>query len=317
MLAGQKLQENGVEIALFPGLQLIANPHKDYIACDFGGTDFYAPNKVIVKRNSSSTYHGVYFWTVEPVLTKDHGITHLSYLLLHDNDVSDLSVGKVIEQGQEWYQQGGFGTNGATSYAKHIHLCVAIGHTLKTEYVNGHQQLVGSIYPDQIFFTNDTKIVKTSGMNWGEYKAHVIEPVAPTETAITDPITTSKMAKTEEIAETVKVELPIEVKNIATEISIIDTTQQKNDVDSVKNDADNSTVEIAKVEEKVIVKEKVEPIIVKEVIKTSQNDTIAVSKPIVSNMDIPSVNTSSNINSLLRALFSLILNILKWIGKKK
>jgi len=182
MIARQKLTENGVEIALFPGLQLIANPHKDYIACDFGGTDFYAPNKVIVKRNSSSAYHGVYFWTVEPVLTKDHGITHLSYLLLHDNEVSDLPVGKIIEQGQDWYQSGGFGPNGPKTYSNHIHLCVAIGHTLKTESVNGHQQLVGSVYPDQVFFINDTKVVKTSGMNWAEYKPtvakiEIVEPV--------------------------------------------------------------------------------------------------------------------------------------------
>ena len=181
MIAGQKLSENGVEIALFPGLQLIANPHKDYIACDFGGTDFCAPNKVIVKRNSSSAYHGVYFWTVDPVKTKDHGITHLSYLLLHDNVVSDLPVGKTLEQGDDWYQRGGFGPNGPKTYGSHIHLCVAIGHTLKTESVNGHQQLVGSVYPDQVFFINDTKVVKTSGMNWVEYTPKVepvIEPIA-------------------------------------------------------------------------------------------------------------------------------------------
>jgi len=213
MLAGQKLQENGVEIALFPGLQLIANPHKDYIACDFGGADFYAPNKVIVKRNSSSAYHGVYFWTVEPVLTKDHGITHLSYLLLHDNDVSNLTVGKIIEQGQDWYQRGGFGPNGPKTYANHIHLCVATGHTLKTETVNGHQQLVGAVYPDQIFFINDTKVVKTSGMNWAEYKPKVepvIEPVIETS-PVEEPIVVVSNDK--------PIEEPIVAEPIATDNS--------------------------------------------------------------------------------------------------
>lgn len=242
MKIGQQLTENGIEVALFPAIKLIANQHKDYIACDFGGVDFYAPNKVIVKRNSSSAYHGVYFWTVEPVLTKDHGITHLSYLLLHDNDVSDLPVGKIIEQGNDWYQRGGFGPNGAKTYGTHIHLCVAIGHTLKTEYVNGHQQLVGAVYPDQIFFINDTEIVKTSGMNWEEYIAPVIEivePIAtetsceeqkqPIEVVIVEPIIVVEpiAQPTEEIIEPVRQEPIQEPTQIIEEVPINNTTIEK------------------------------------------------------------------------------------------
>jgi len=226
MIAGQKLTENGVEIALFPGLQLIANPHKDYIACDFGGTDFTAPHKLIVKRNSSSAYHGVYFWTVDPVITQKHGTTHLSYLLMHDNVVSDLPVGKIIEQGDAWYQRGGFGPNGPKTYGDHIHLCVAIGHTLKTETVNGHQQLIGSVYPDQVFFINDTEIVKTSGMSWKEYIApvveqaqEIVEPVLVEETSpIVEPIVV------EPIIEPIPVVEPIQEEPVKVE-QVIDITE--------------------------------------------------------------------------------------------
>lgn len=188
MNRGQQLTENGVEVALFPENTLCANPHTDRIAIDFGGSqanNWFAPCKLVVKKLMTD-YHGVIFWTVNPVLTPK-GLTHFSMWLMHDNDVSDLKLGQVINQGDPFYQEGGWGAKGAKTYSNHIHCNVALGHTTQGKpNANGAWELVGSVWANLIFFLfGDETITKTGGLEWKVYKAPTSETAIIEESAET------------------------------------------------------------------------------------------------------------------------------------
>jgi len=176
MKAGEKLLENGVEVALYPDPVLCYDQHLDYCYIDFNGRagNAYAPCKVKVVKNDDPNYHIVWFWTVEPVKTLK-GITHLTFLFEHDNDVSDLKVGDIIEQGGRLYQEGGFGPKGPTTYPAHYHMGVAIGHTTKrVTNKNGKPDMVGCVYANEVLYlAGNEDIQKLGNLKWEVYKPPV------------------------------------------------------------------------------------------------------------------------------------------------
>jgi len=175
MRAGQKLQENGVEVALYPEPQVIVTqePHGSYShqnieAMDCGGEGvriYYAPCTLEVKQNNDPCDHRVLYWSVNPVKTHLHGTTHISIMVFHNNDVSYLPVGRVIPQGELAWTNGGQGYKGAYTYPFHSHINIAIGH--QDVFENG--QLRNSVRPDEVLFANDTQIIQTLGMNFVNY----------------------------------------------------------------------------------------------------------------------------------------------------
>lgn len=190
MKAGTKLLADGVEVCLYPDAVLSAIPHKDRIAIDFGGRPlnvWYAPCKLVVKKLMSD-YHGVILWSVNPVLTPV-GLTHISLWLMHDNDVTDLPVGKVIQQGDPFYQEGGWGANGAKTYATHIHCNCAKGHTTQGKpNANGKYELVGSVWANDLFYLDGTeRIIGTGGLEWRTYLPVISPTVSPTPIATETP----------------------------------------------------------------------------------------------------------------------------------
>lgn len=190
MKAGTKLLADGVEVCLYPDTVLSAIPHKDRIAIDFGGRPlnvWYAPCKLVVKKLMSD-YHGVILWSVNPVLTPV-GLTHISLWLMHDNDVTDLPVGKVIQQGEPFYQEGGWGANGEKTYSFHIHCNCAKGHTTQGKpNANGKYELIGSVWANDLFYLDGTEqIIGTGGLNWRTYLPVISPTVSPTPIATETP----------------------------------------------------------------------------------------------------------------------------------
>lgn len=181
------ITKDGSQYCVYPDQYLcitqLANgsySHQGILAVDVGGKGglFYAPCDVNVAKNEDPNYHTVIFWTINEVEIAKGIKTHLSFLMKHDNNVVDLVKGKVIPQGERWYQEGGWGPDGAKSYPAHIHLNVAIGHTTRLEKFEYepkkfHTQLVGSVPIEDVFFVNDTIIQQTLGMTFKTY----VEPV--------------------------------------------------------------------------------------------------------------------------------------------
>lgn len=174
--------KDGVEVALYPDTVVQYAPHTEYIAYDLGGKQtnyLYAPTKAkVAKCDKSNQWHSAYFhcYGLTP-----KGVAKFTMLAMHDNDVSDLIVGKEFAQGELLYTEGGFGPNGPKSYASHIHIQVCFGwvtQTVKNEL--GKWTLKGACPINEVFFVNGTEVI-TQGLEWQTY-----EPT-PKENSVVEP----------------------------------------------------------------------------------------------------------------------------------
>ena len=97
--------------------------HKGDKAIDITGVkNFKAPFTGTIKKILSND-NEVWLESNEKVLYADGTIDYMTILTLHDNDISNLYVGKVIKQGEVNYNEG----NKGNSTGNHIHLAVGKG----------------------------------------------------------------------------------------------------------------------------------------------------------------------------------------------
>ena len=85
--------------------------HKDSYAIDNAGQDtgisnIYAPFTGIIKKIYSNDANEVWLESIDKVEYPDRTIDYMTILFAHDNDISDLFVGKKINQGEIFYQEG-------------------------------------------------------------------------------------------------------------------------------------------------------------------------------------------------------------------
>jgi len=187
MLKGQKLKTiGGVEVALLPmrylrvtqtidedGTTHDGTLNIDLAGRDSGRDDMYAPVSWSVVRNSNTPNHEVIYWSDNKVLWANGTIDYISVRVLHDDVVIDLPVGRNFDQGDVCYQEG----NTGDSQGNHIHLCVARGHTTKIiKHASGYRDLDGSVNPSDVFYINDTIVIKDGGLKWGIYVPPIVPP---------------------------------------------------------------------------------------------------------------------------------------------
>lgn len=224
MKLGQRLlDENGVEVALYPDTVVQYAPHTDYVAYDLNGKHLnvlYAPTTLTVAKNDpTSAYHSVYFWCYGRTPS---GVIPFTILAMHSNDVSDIPKGTKRQQGELIYTEGGFGPNGPKSYASHIHIQVAKGHVAKTVANSaGKWSLVNACPMNEIFFVNDTPII-TQGLAWQTYELPKPKPEAVVDVGqqvetspISDPIAQYSLENVQETVLTVT-ETPMETPQVST-----------------------------------------------------------------------------------------------------
>lgn len=224
MKQGQRLTENGHDVALFPMqfLRITQPPMKvgethegtmniDIAGIDGGISDFFAPFTMKVIQNNNTKNHEIIWWSTDLVKCADGSLSLLSMRTLHDDDVSDLPVGKVFAQGELCTQEG----NTGDSHGNHVHLCVAKGHTTKISVkASGYRDLVGSVNPQDVFFVNETIIGNTMGMNFKYYKAPIVTP------PIVEPIATENGCEEEKQPEPVIIIEPIKEPEIVIPVII-------------------------------------------------------------------------------------------------
>ncbi len=137
---------------------------------DGGIEDAYAPfSGRIVK-----IYDGYQVWLESdaPVMYADGTIDYMTVLFLHDNDTSDLYVGKQIKQGEVFFQEGTAGN----ATGNHIHIECARG---KMSGSGWHQNSYGiwminnSILPyDALFITQNTNVINGYNYPWKVAEEH-------------------------------------------------------------------------------------------------------------------------------------------------
>lgn len=153
--------------------------HKGTHAIDYGwGGDekVYAPFTGTVKIvGGGGNANGIWLASNEKVEFADGTIDYAVIKVAHDNDISDMYVGKVIKQGEHFYNMG---TAGNVT-GKHVHIEMARGsHAGWHKNQDGVWMIDNSIDQTKAFFVpRDVEIIKDGGYGWRFLVEHVGTPV--------------------------------------------------------------------------------------------------------------------------------------------
>lgn len=153
--------------------------HAGTLAIDIAGKDggiesAYAPFSGTITK----IYNKFQVWlqSSNPVIWADGTIDYMTILVVHDNDTSDLYVGKPIKQGERFFEEGtaGYATG------NHIHLEVAKGKMsgggwYKNSY--GTWTITNAVHPASALFVSDSTVIKNGyGYNWQRLSQSVVNP---------------------------------------------------------------------------------------------------------------------------------------------
>ena len=97
--------------------------HADSYAIDEAGSDtgidfIVAPFTGVIKKIYTGDANEVWIESSDPVIYPDGTVDYMTMMFAHDNDVSNLFVGKVINRGERFYEEG---TKGNAS-GNHVHM---------------------------------------------------------------------------------------------------------------------------------------------------------------------------------------------------
>lgn len=69
--------------------------------------------------------------SINKVHWADGSYDYMTVGFMHDSDISDIYVGRIISQGEEFYQAGGMGDGNPNAYGAHVHITVHRGHVTR------------------------------------------------------------------------------------------------------------------------------------------------------------------------------------------
>ena len=144
-------------------------------ACEDGGiSPIYAPFTGTIKKIYTKDANEVWLESVEPVLYADGTQDYMTIMFCHDNDVSDLWVGKVIKQGEVFYQEG---TKGNAT-GNHCHFECGRGRFTDSGWHKdsaGYWSINnGKLVTDCLFIDDSYNLIQTLGLNFKNVKE--VEP---------------------------------------------------------------------------------------------------------------------------------------------
>ena len=147
--------------------------HKGTKAIDCGWVNeenkkLYAPFTGIVKQIKTDS-NAVWFQSKEKVLFADGTIDYATVRTIHDNDVSDLYVGKEIKQGEYYYKMG----NKGNATGIHVHIEISKGHVTgyapQNKYGNWEMPNTINVY-DGFCLADNTVVQDGEGYTWKRAK---------------------------------------------------------------------------------------------------------------------------------------------------
>ena len=144
--------------------------HAGRVAIDICGRDtgqdaFYAPFTGTIKKTYDSD-NIIWLESNEPVQFANGTVDYMTIMCMHDNDISDLWVGKVIQQGEHFLTEGTAGH----ADGNHIHLECGRGKFMGSGwYQNSYGKwcINNGVMPyDALFLSSSTKVINGYGYNW-------------------------------------------------------------------------------------------------------------------------------------------------------
>lgn len=162
----------GRDLALFPcqTMSITQGAFDDYSHQKQNALDIQPTNgmafapfnaKVVRVDPGETTCNGVWIQSIDKVRYADGSYDYMTVLFMHDNDISDLTVDRVLTQGEYFYQSGTMGN----SSGAHIHVAVYRG--TYSEEMASYGFGSGNVNVEDAFFVrDDTTIRDDYGLNW-------------------------------------------------------------------------------------------------------------------------------------------------------
>ena len=195
MIFGKRYLFEGVEVCQYPfehmGISQGYNmrpSHMGRLAIDETGRGLGrcragAPFTLeITWKKKSGSQTGITFTNLYPVLCADgrvHEPRTLQVLFWHDNDTSDIFVGRIITQGVPFYDEG----TADNATGDHVHLMVGKFTLEPNEYplefipMYGTYGIKNAVLPHTIFFINDVVVRNDRGYSWTKFDK--LQPMMP------------------------------------------------------------------------------------------------------------------------------------------
>lgn len=142
--------------------------HKDSYAIDEGGMDtgidhIKAPFTGVIKKIYTADANEVWLESSDKVEYPDGTIDYMTVLFAHDNDISNLFIGKTINRGEIFYQEG---TKGNTT-GNHCHIECGRGKFTGTGWhknSSGGWSINNGKKPEECFWVDDSiRILNNNG----------------------------------------------------------------------------------------------------------------------------------------------------------
>ena len=160
--------------------------HRDSFAIDNAGldsgiSDVKAPFTGIIKKIYANDANEVWLESIDKVEYPDGTIDYMTVLFAHDNDVGNLFVGKRIQQGEVFYQEG---TKGNVT-GNHCHIECGKGKFTGTGWYKnaaGYWSILNGKKPEECFWlTEDTKILDNHGYSFKKISTEIVEKIISEE----------------------------------------------------------------------------------------------------------------------------------------
>ena len=154
--------------------------HKDSFAIDNAGkdtniSDIYAPFTGIIKKIYTNDANEVWLESIDKVEFPDGTIDYLTVLFAHDNDISNLFVGKRIKQGEIFYHEG---TKGNAT-GNHCHIECGKGKYSGTGWYknkSGYWSINNAKKPEEcLWINNNIKIIYNHNYKFREITTDIVE----------------------------------------------------------------------------------------------------------------------------------------------
>lgn len=169
-------RDDGLEYAIFPMEYLhitqtsgegthLYNWAVDFAGVDTGIDEFYAPFTLRIVRLQKG-YNIVWAQSVDKVHLANGGLDYVTVLLEHSNDIDDLYVGQVVNQGDVFYSEG---TAGNAS-GNHVHCEFGLGQYVNEGSYHAEDDRVavnnGIAANEILFLTQSTQVIDEGGFEW-------------------------------------------------------------------------------------------------------------------------------------------------------
>ena len=160
--------------------------HQDSYAIDEAGSDsgidyISAPFTGVIRKIYTNDANEVWLESSEPVIYPDGTVDYMTMMFAHDNDVSNLFVGKVINRGERFYEEG---TKGNAS-GNHVHMeCGKGKFTGSGWHLNsaGYWSINNGKNPTECLWIDDSITVLDSyGYTFKKIEPEVVVPDTPVE----------------------------------------------------------------------------------------------------------------------------------------